>query len=179
MLLRDLLLVCLYVCIQIYHPLISSSLTSQYTHTHTHTHTHPHTQTLPETSTELLFDIRPNLFYEAYGRNVRLCSELPRKEYSMSSKHKFTQNISVCLFCLRGLKPPLLKSAQVPWKYQLNQPLKWDEYWEGGCEIPIFSRRFSTSILCVLFSLLLLLLLLLSLLLLLLLSSSIITTIEY
>ena len=84
----------------IYHPLFSSSSISQYTHTHTHTHT----QTLPETSTELLFDVRPNFFHEAYGRNEHLCSEIPWKEYSMSSKHKFTQNISVCLFCLQRIK---------------------------------------------------------------------------
>ena len=128
-----------------------------------------HTQTLPETNTELLFDVRPNLFYEAYGRNEHLCSELPWKEYSMSSKNKFTQNVPFCLFCLQGLNPPLLKSAKAPWKYQLNQPLKWDEYWEGGYEIPVFPRRFSTSTRCVLLSLLLFLLLLLS----------IITAIEY
>ena len=137
---------------------------------HTHTHTHTYTQTLPETSTELLFDVRPNLLHEAYERNEHLCSELPWKEYSMRFKHKFTQNISVCLFCLQGLKPPLLKSTKAPWKYQLNQPLKWDEYWEGGYEIPVFPPSVFPLQFVVFLSLLLLLLLLLL---------SVITTIEY
>ena len=116
MLLRGLLVICLYVCIICIIQNLSTPLIFLDISTHTHTQ---------NSFLETVWEVRSYLFHEAYVRSEHLCSELPWKEHSLASKYKFTNNSLFASSACKDLNHQFWNPRKYP------ESTSWIYHWSG------------------------------------------------